>query len=104
MLINIWKVSEMLGEKVHYCVAGEYDKFSGVHTIVAIDIPERFCPEHNDGTVYLKMNGADGKYSLLENVLDADIFGQPVLKWHDDKLGCTRTATLNYQVGAAGSY
>ena len=43
-------------------------------------------------------------YSLLENVLDADIFGQPVLKWHDDKLGCTRTATLNYQVGTASSY
>lgn len=105
MLINIWKVSEMLGEKVHYCVAGEYDKFSGVHTIVTIDIPYRFYPSDDlEGNVYLKMNGADGKYSLLENVLDADIFGQPVLKWHDDKLGCTRTATLNYQVGTASSY
>lgn len=94
MVVNIWKISEMLGEKIHYVVSGDYDKYSGIHTLVEIDIPERFCPEETDGVVYLKLNGPEGKYSLLENVLDCDIFGQPVLKWHDDKLGCTRTSTL----------
>lgn len=97
MLINIWKVSDHFGEETHYAVAGEYEKYKGIHTPVTIDIPERFCPEYTDGTVYLKMNGPEGKYSLLENVLGCDIFGQPVLRWYDDKLGCTRTATLKIE-------
>ena len=100
MRANVWRISEMLGEKVTYCVPGSPKSVncgSGIKTLIAIDIPDRFLPSDDlEGNVYLKMNGPDGKYSLLENALDADIFGQPILKWYDDKLKCTRTITLGY--------
>ena len=94
MTVSIWRFKDHFENNVRYSTSIHDHKMGELIEPVEIDIPDRFMPDTDDGGWYLKLNGPDGKYSLLENVLCANSNGDPAIKWTDPKLNCTRMVAL----------
>lgn len=56
-----------------------------------VDIPERFKPKEHEGRVMVMLNGV---YVGLNTNLTVGKFGEPVIQWKDEQLGCERSVSL----------
>lgn len=95
---TIYKVVEPLGTNVKYCLGEDLGKYRGLKKPIDILIPDKLFPSDDlSGTVYLKLNGPNGKYSLLKYVLDTDRYQKPCIKWYDDEHKYWRSVSLEVE-------
>lgn len=96
---TIYKVIEPLGTNVKYCLGEDLGKYRGVKKPINILIPDKLFPSDDlSGTVYLKLNGPKGKYSLLKYVLTTDLYNQkPAIRWYDDEHKYWRSVSLEVE-------
>lgn len=92
---TIYKVVEPLGTNVRYCLGEDLGKYRGLKRPIDILIPDKLLPSTDaSGTVYLKLNGPKGKYSLLKYVLETDRYQKPCIRWYDDEHKYWRSVSL----------
>lgn len=95
---TIYKVIEPLGTNVKYCLVEDLGKYRGLKKPIDILIPDKLFPSDDlSGTVYLKLNGPNGKYSLLKYVLDTDQYQKPCIKWYDGEHKYWRSVSLEVE-------
>lgn len=75
-----------------YAVKERFDHPYMLHTVIEVDIPDRFRPiEDEEGRVIVRVGG---KTIGLSNVLGVGQDGGPMIEWIDEEGGFKRTVSL----------
>ncbi len=96
MIVNLIHAKEFSGARELYMTKYQWDaKYNGkpgwIATEIDVDIPERFKPKEHEGRAMVMLNGV---YVGLNTNLTVGKFGEPVIRWKDEQLGCERSVSL----------
>lgn len=96
MVVTLIHAKEFMGGQEMYMAEYQWiTRYSGKHgwvgTEAEVDIPERFKPKVDDGRVMVMLNGV---YVGLNTKLGVGKYGEPVIHWEDEQLGCERSVSL----------